>query len=170
MADSSQRIGKSMLYAMWILIFIVLAYFSDSFLNQQGNPNQKIANQYDEEGKAVVILKRNRQGHYVTTGKINGQKVTFLLDTGATMVSVPEKVATQLQLPKGARHGINTANGFAYAYRSRLDTVEIGAIKVTNISASINPNVGGKEILLGMSVLKHLEFTQRGNTLTLRQY
>lgn len=170
MADSSQKIGKGMLYVMWIFILITLAYFLDIFLSHQSNPNQNVSSEYDAEGKAIVVLQRNRQGHYVTTGKINGQKVVFLLDTGATMVSVPEKVATQLQLPKGARHGINTANGFAYAYRSQLNTVEIGAIKVHNVSASINPNVGGEEILLGMSVLKRLEFTQRGDTLTLRQY
>jgi aspartyl protease family protein len=38
------------------------------------------------------------------------------------------------------------------------------------VRASINPNMQGNEVLLGMSFLKHLEFTQRGDSLTLRQY
>ena len=48
--------------------------------------------------------------------------------------------------------------------------VAIGPIELSTVKASINPNMLGNEILLGMSFLKHLELLQRGDKLTLRQY
>jgi aspartyl protease family protein len=51
-----------------------------------------------------------------------------------------------------------------------LEKVSIGDISLEGVRASINPNVRDMDILLGMSFLKNLEFTQRGNTLILRQY
>ena len=53
-------------------------------------------------GKAQVTLQQNRQGHYVTNGAINGTQVTFLLDTGATQVSIPGHIAETLSLQAGA--------------------------------------------------------------------
>ena len=51
-----------------------------------------------------------------------------------------------------------------------LDSVTIGPIVVRNVPASINPGLRDMDILLGMSVLKRIEFTQRGDTLILRPY
>ncbi len=61
-----------------------------------------------------------------------------------------------------------TANGMVTAWLTRLDSVSIGPIVVRDVTASINPGMGDMEILLGMSVLKRIEFTQRGDTLILR--
>ena len=55
-------------------------------------------------------------------------------------------------------------------FLTRLDSISIGDIEIRDIRATINPNTDDDDILLGMTFLKHLEFTQRGNTLTLRQY
>ena len=62
-----------------------------------------------------------------------------------------------------------TANGAAISYAAQLDSVSVGDIIMHNVSAGISPGFKGNEILLGMSFLKHIEFTQRGNTLILRQ-
>jgi len=48
--------------------------------------------------------------------------------------------------------------------------VSVGGVSVDNVSATIAPGLRGNEILLGMSFLKHIEFTQRGDMLILRQY
>ena len=48
--------------------------------------------------------------------------------------------------------------------------MQLGELSVDNVRANINPGMRGNEILLGMSFLKQLEFTQRGDTLTIRQY
>ena len=117
-----------------------------------------------------VALKRNRLGHYVTAGTINGEPVVFLLDTGATGVAVPAELANRLRLRRGRAMVTNTANGPSRSYQTRLNEVGIGDIRLNNVQATIAPGLQMREVLLGMSFLKYIEFTQRGDTLTLRQY
>ena len=124
---------------------------------------------YTDDGIREVVLQRNKSGHYVTAGKINGKPVTFMLDTGATGVAIPESQAVDLGLRRGAAFPTQTANGVSTSYAATLDRVSVGGIELYDISAGITPGLKTKEILLGMSFLKHIEFTQRGDTLTLRQ-
>ena len=58
-------------------------------------------------------IERNRNGHYVFDGFVNGVAVEFLLDTGATDVSVPERIASRLRLQRGARLRAVPAWGWA---------------------------------------------------------
>jgi len=168
--DQAQRkLGKGFWIGAWICVLILLVMFFDDKLQQQYNPNQNVDYQ-NEGGVATVVLKRNRAGHYLTGGFINGQPVTFLLDTGATHVAIPQQVADKIGLERGSRHDVNTANGLSFGYRTQIDSLEIGAINLTQVSASIVPNFSGEEILLGMSALKQVEFTQRGSTLTIKYY
>ncbi|MER2493208.1 retropepsin-like aspartic protease family protein [Catenovulum sediminis] len=168
--DYSQKTGKIMSYAAWIIAFFLLTYFFEGYLNKKENPNQNPESYYTNQGAIEVKLERNQHGHYVTNGKINQQIVTFLLDTGATNVSVPENIAKRLNLPYGPSQRVGTANGSINVYQTRIDVLEIGDIKLRNVAANINPYMQGEQILLGMSVLKRIEFTQRGSTLTLKQY
>ena len=115
-----------------------------------------------------VRLIQNRYGHYIVNGKINHLPVTFLIDTGATLISIPSHIAQKLQLKQGYRIQSRTANGNITVYSTRLDSVSIGAIELNNIRASINPYMSGDEILLGMNFMKHLEMTQKGKELILR--
>jgi len=170
MNKSPQRIGKGMIVASWLLALGLLTLFFNDFLEKQHNPNQDLSTQYNQDGTREVILQRNRGGHYVTNGTINGQPVVFFLDTGATIVSIPEPVARRLNLRRGGEMLANTANGTVTTYSSELDSVAVGEIELHRVRASINPQMRGDEILLGMSFLKHLEFTQRGDTLILRQF
>ena len=62
------------------------------------------------------------------------------------------------------------ANGIGTGYATRLDSVRVGEIELRNVSAGVTPGLVTEEILLGMSFLKHIEFTQRGDKLILRQY
>jgi aspartyl protease family protein len=95
--------------------------------------------------------------------------VTLLLDTGATYVSVPENLADRLGLRKMARGQASTANSIVDTYLTRIERLSIGGIEVYDVAASINPGMNhDASILLGMSVLKNIEFTQRGDQLTLR--
>jgi len=165
--ESSSKIGQGMIFIAWLLLLALLTYGFNNYLEQQNNPNQNIsAEQYSNI--AEVKLKQNRYGHYVATGKINDIAVTFLLDTGATVISIPEHIASKLQLEKGYPSQSRTANGTITVYGTRLDSVGIGSIELNNIRASINPHMSGDEILLGMSFMKHLEMIQKGNELILR--
>jgi len=154
----------------WLLFLALLAWLFAGYEESQYNPNQQISTANSAAGVQEITLQRNRFGHYVATGAINGHPVTFLLDTGATDISVPDQLAKRLRLKRGISQRYNTANGQITAYLTRLNSVSLGDIELRDVRASINPAVEGDEILLGMSFLKDLEFTQRGDTLTIRQY
>ena len=121
------------------------------------------------DGGTQIVLERNRYGHYNVSGRINNQPVEFMLDTGATLVAIPAKLADRLGLVRGAPTQVKTANGTAIAYATRLASVRLGDIELRDVRAHISPGMDGDEVLLGMSVLKKLEFSQRGTSLTLRQ-
>lgn len=159
-----------MLIIAWIIGLGLLGFFFSGILEKQHNPNQSVTTSITDKGRKEVVLQRNRQGHYVTQGTINGQAVVFLLDTGATVVSIPESVAYRLGLSRGAEFYSRTANGIIKTYATRLDEVGVGDIRLSRIAAQINPHFDGEEILLGMSFLKRLELVQQGDTLTIRQY
>ena len=170
MTDESQHasIGRWMIIAGWIVFLLLLTMLFGDYLEQQHNPNQVPVTAENVSSRSVT-LQQNRFGHYVASGAINGQSVTFFLDTGATSVSVPESVAKELNLQRGLVNSVNTANGTITVYATRLDSVQLGNIELRNIQAHINPQMGGREILLGMSFLKQLAFSQQGDKLTITQ-
>ena len=165
--EQQRRVGKIMVGAMWLLLLGLLTLFFNNILEQQHNPNQQIAS-VQRDGQQEIVLQRNKYGHYVASGMINQQPVVFMLDTGATDISIPAKVAQRLGLQRGRPLTYRTANGPAINYATRLESVSLGHITLYNLPASINPNVEHDDVLLGMSFLKHLEFTQKGDTLTLK--
>lgn len=162
--------GLKMTIAMWIVVLGLLVMFFQSWQDKQHNPNQNISLSSVVNGVSELTLQRNRYGHYVASGTINDVPVVFLLDTGASDISVPDELAQKIGLQRGRPMVYQTANGTIKVYKTRLDKVDLGGIVLGNVRASINPNMQGNEVLLGMSFLKHLEFTQRGDTLVLKQY
>ena len=165
-----QKIGRGMIILAWVALLVLLYFFFQSILDQQYNPNQEVTGRVEQSGVKEVLLERNRMGHYVATGAINGVSVTFLLDTGATDVAVPAAVAERLGLRGGPLVRSKTAAGTVDSYLVTLDRVALGPIAMSDVRASILPTMEGEEILLGMTFLKRLELVQRGNTLLLRQY
>jgi len=113
---------------------------------------------------AMVVLQRERSGHYIAAGEINGQPVTFLVDTGATDVAVSEKMARAMGLDFGPRIQVITAAGPANAWVTRLDRVRLGSMELTDVRATITPGLGD-QALLGMSFLKHFNLRQEGEQL-----
>ncbi|HEC18067.1 MAG TPA: TIGR02281 family clan AA aspartic protease [Gammaproteobacteria bacterium] len=159
-----------MTIAMWVVVLGLLTLFFQDWWEKQNNPNQNLSLVSGADGVRELSLQRNRFGHYVASGTINGVPVVFLLDTGASDISVPADLARAIGLQRGRSMVYQTANGPLKVYATRLDRVDLGGIVLRNVRASINPGMQGNEVLLGMSFLKHLEFTQRGDTLIIRQY
>lgn len=157
-----------MLLLAAVLVLGMLTWFFRGQVQQQQNPNQSLRS-LQQADSIEVILQPNRQGHYVFTGRINGQTVDFLVDTGATQVALPATVAKRLGLPRLADTRFNTANGVSSGYLTRLDSLQIGDIALTDVRAAVAPNMDG-EVLLGMSALKQLEFSQSSEQLILRQH
>lgn len=125
-----------------------------------------IVEQWNEDGHAQVMLERDRSGHFLAQGEINGHPVLFLVDTGATDVAISEKAAREMGLEFGPRTTVMTAAGPARAWRTRLDRVSLGTVALDNVRATITPGLGN-EVLLGMSFLKYFHMRQDGNQMVL---
>jgi len=166
--DFISRTGTTMIVIAWLIFLAILFGMFDYLISQRNNPNQNIITSIDGSQKEIS-LQRNVYGHYVTSGTINGHPVVFLLDTGASDVAIPESLADEIGLLKGHAVYVKTANGNTEAYRTQLDSVALGEITRYELSATILPNIAGKEVLLGMNFLKHFEIIQKGKTLTIRQ-
>ncbi|MBC8270561.1 MAG: retroviral-like aspartic protease family protein, partial [Gammaproteobacteria bacterium] len=89
--------------------------------------------------------------------------------TGATAVVIPAALAAEDGLRRGAPSIASPAIGNITVYSTVLDQLKLGDIFLCGVSASITQGLPPPAILLGMSALKQVEFTQRGETLTLRQ-
>ncbi len=157
-----------MLIAAWLLLLGLLTWFFNTQLERQHNPNRQAMSTTAADGTMAVQLERNRFGHYVASGFINAQPVEFMLDTGASDVSIPLQEAERLGLKKGRSVVYQTANGAITAWQTTVDEIRLGELRVGPVRASINPHVSGDGILLGMTFLKQLDFSQQGNTLTLK--
>jgi len=160
-----RRSGMTMLAIAWVLIIAGLYWFFGGWEARQSNPNtaRVLSRQQGE-----LTLTRNRAGHYVADGEINGRPVTFLLDTGATWVALPMRLAREIGLKHGPAVTLQTANGTSVGYQTRLDSVRLGPIGMRDVGALITDGMDADTVLLGMNFLKRLEFTQRGGELVLR--
>lgn len=167
--SDTRRLGRGMILAGWGVALLLLTLGFQRWFDQQHNPNEMVTGSLAADGRIEVVLQRNRSGHYVADGKVNGYPARFLLDTGASDISIPGDLARRWELPQGAPRQYRTANGSITTYATRLDSVDLGGIVLNGVRAHINPHLESHEILLGMSFLKHLELIQRGETLTLRQ-
>lgn len=167
-ANAGRGAGKVMLIIAWALGLFLATRFFGQWQDAQRNPNQELSSQQGA-GFIEVRLASNGQGHFLASGQINGQPVAFLLDTGATDVAVPGDLAERLDLKRGAPVSLHTANGTSTGYRTQLDRLQLGDIVLRDVRALVAPGMTGNEVLLGMSALKQLEFSQRDGTLLLRQ-
>ncbi len=163
-----KRVGRVMLILAWCAALFLATRFFGQWEARQQNPNVVVTSEQGE-GFIEVKLVSNRQGHFVVSGAINGHPVDFMLDTGATDVSIPASVAKGLKLEQGFGVTLSTANGLSEGYRTRIDRLQLGDIVLRDVRALVAPGLEGKQVLLGMSALNKLEFTQRGGTMLLRQ-
>ncbi|WP_242463218.1 retropepsin-like aspartic protease family protein [Rhodocyclus tenuis] len=130
---------------------------------------QNVAAQRATEGEKAV-LSADGQGHFLTTGLVNGRSMRFLVDTGASVVSLGAGDAARLGID--ARNGqpgfANTANGQTPVRRVSLDSVRVGEITLYNVDAIVHEH-DLPFALLGMSFLNRMEMQREGSTLTLKK-
>ena len=119
-------------------------------------------------GRQSATLSADSRGHFFTDAMLNGNSVRVVVDTGATMVTLPAAEALRLGLDyrKGEQGLTRTAGGAVPAYRVRLDTVKIGGIELNAVDGLVIEQ--GLDItLLGMSFLNRVEMQREGQTMTL---
>jgi aspartyl protease family protein len=119
-------------------------------------------------GSSTVTLKADARGMFLTDGQVNGGNVRFLVDTGATLISLPAADARRLGIDylKGQRGMVQTAAGPAAAYKVTLDTVRVGSIAINAVDAVVI-ETGLPFALLGMSFLSRTEMKREGETMVL---
>ena len=163
-SNPNSQLGRRMLWVAAIGLLGAL-YLLFSMLE---NGSSGTVSSVDPSGAAMVVLEQDRNGHYLAEGQINGRSVTFLVDTGATDVALPESTARALGLDFGPRVQVMTAAGPANAWVTRLDEVTVGGIRRKNVRATITDGEFNG-ILLGMSFLKYYDLQQQDGRLVIRE-
>ena len=106
------------------------------------------------------------RGHFQTDGRIEGQRISFMIDTGASLVALNEKSAARFGLrPSRSDYNatVTTANGTVKAARTRLAMVELDGVVVRDVDAMVLPDEALSENLLGLSFLSKLKRFQYAN-------
>jgi len=129
--------------------------------HQSANPAAQ-----SSRGTDSVIVPRDGYGHFRTDGRVDGRRLNFLIDTGASVIVLTADGAASLGLHPGDseyRVMLKTANGVVRAAPTTLGMVEIGGIMVRDVVAVIMPDGALSENLLGMSFLtrlRHFEYSE----------
>ncbi|MDH4172488.1 MAG: TIGR02281 family clan AA aspartic protease [Betaproteobacteria bacterium] len=119
------------------------------------------------DGRQEISIPVARDGHYYLEGTVNGVPVTFMIDTGATYVSVNQEVARKANLPEGITGYFSTANGTVEGKIVKDQVVEAEGFKVSGLSVAVTP-LGGKKGLLGQNYLRRFEVSQSSGVMRLR--
>ncbi len=122
------------------------------------------------DGSGKIVMTADHQGHFLTQGTINGTSVRFLVDTGATLISLGASDARRIGIDssRGQKGMTNTANGQAVVSKVQLDTVRIGDVTLHQVDALVHQ--GELPVaLLGMSFLNRMEMLRDGSTMTLKK-
>lgn len=139
---------------------------------EQYNLGSSVSTTFAKRKSQKETIFINSGGMYMTFGNINGRTVRFLVDTGASAISMNTEQAKKLGIRYdkiGVPSGVSTASGFVDAYRVRLKSVSVGRITETNVEAFVIDGNHPGPILLGMTFLGRLSVEHSGNSMTLLQ-
>jgi len=143
---------------IWVAIFVVVYVVLD------GQTRPKVA-MVGATGE--ISIPRSRDAHFYVAGQINGQAVTFMVDTGASTVSVSTDLAKRLGLPSGRQIQVGTANGVAVGQEVTGQTVTLGDLSIRDVRIVVLEGLRD-EALLGQNVLRHLEVVQTSERMSLK--
>jgi aspartyl protease family protein len=120
-----------------------------------------------------VTIPPGRNGHFEVEGRVDGRRLDFMVDTGASVIALTERDAASLGIHPAARDytaAVNTANGTVRAAPVELNMVEIDDLTVRNVAAMVLPEGSLSGNLLGLSFLSRLHrFEYSGGKLVLEQ-
>ena len=131
---------------------------------------QVFASASSGDAPALTHLTADARGHFVTMGSVNGVNIRFLVDTGATIVSLgaSDAVRAGIAFRQGTPSKTMTANGVASVWLVKLSSVRVGEMTLHDVDAAVHEQ-DLPVALLGMSFLNRLEMHRDGDTLTLKK-
>jgi aspartyl protease family protein len=119
-----------------------------------------------QAGIRSLSIPRDSRGHFETEGRIDGQRIGFMVDTGASMIALNETSAAKFGLrPSRGDYNatVTTANGAIKAARTRIAMVDVGGLVVRDVEAMVLPDEALSENLLGLSFLSKLKRFEYAN-------
>jgi aspartyl protease family protein len=126
-----------------------------------------------QTGTRSLSIPRDSRGHFQTEGRIDGQRIGFMVDTGASVIALNETSAARFGLRPSRgdyKASVTTANGTIKAAPARLAMVELGGLVVRDVDALVLPDEALSENLLGLSFLSKLKrFEYANGTMVLEQ-
>lgn len=122
-------------------------------------------------GGASATLTSDARGQFFAQGSVNGAPVRFMVDTGASFVSLNAADATRARIDyrgRGQPVAMSTANGVIQSWRVPGNTVRLGDITLHEVDVVVS-EAAMPMVLLGMSFLNRMEMKRDGDTMTLRK-
>jgi aspartyl protease family protein len=119
-----------------------------------------------------VTLQKGSNGHFEAEAVVDGRRMAFLVDTGASQIALRERDAARLGIHPTRRDytiTVSTANGVIKAAPVELNRVEVGGLTVRNVAAHVLPDEALSQNLLGMSFLSKVKWEHRNGRLILEQ-
>jgi aspartyl protease family protein len=160
-SDIARAAGSLALWAM-VLVALTGAYTyrfeAADFLGRVASELLPSEPQVGAGGE--VIVNRRLSGEFAVAARVNGTRVTFLFDTGASVVVLTATDARRAGIDTTGLSfdvPVTTANGSALAAETRLDTIAVGPIVMHNLRALVARPGALEESLLGMSFLERLK-------------
>ncbi len=126
----------------------------------------------DQSGGRTVTLRKGDNGHFQTEAIVDGRRMDFLVDTGASVIALRQRDAARLGIhpvPRDYTAKVSTANGVIKAAPVELNRVEVGGLVVRNVTALVLPDEALAQNLLGMSFLSKVRWEHRNGRLVLEQ-
>lgn len=133
--------------------------------------NQSIAGNFKKPDRTSMKIYPDSLGMYYVKGAINGQSTRFLVDTGATFVTLSGRKARSLKIDyrKGIPSTAQTAAAVIPVWQITLDSVSIGGIRASNVEATVIAGDQPFEVLLGNSFLQHTRMQKAGSVLEIKK-
>jgi aspartyl protease family protein len=151
--QQTARLGAVAVAAVWLLVAAVM-YLGFEYLEE----SRRAKLQPYTLGSGELVIPRQRDGHFHVKGEVNRQPVVFLIDTGASHVSVSQALADQAGLPAGSPITLQTANGSRAGRLVRAVPVRVGHLVLNDASVSVGlSGLEPRQALLGQSFLKHFD-------------
>jgi aspartyl protease family protein len=161
---------------MFAAVALVAAGMAPRFLAHVDSGTTAVAKVATPEpatsANASSMTIRGDNGQFRTEGMVDGRRMDFLVDTGASVIVLREGDAARLGIHPSAREytaRVSTANGVVRAAPIELNRVEVGPLTVRNVAALVLPDEALSQNLLGMSFLSKVHWEHRNGRLVLEQ-
>lgn len=154
-------IGQGLkMFAGWVLIFLA-AFIAFALKDDFMALGKRVLAESRGEGQVVAAgealrIRKSLDGHFWVNAELNGKKVRFLVDSGATVTSISTDTASRADIvPSGLPAVVQTANGTVRVGRARAERLKIGTIERSNVAVHVSEAFGPMNVL-GMNFLSSL--------------